>query len=693
MKLKVKKSIKAGNNTVEVKKTYDNLREIMDWSHQFQMIYSGVENESYFDLLYSMGIRDFLMSYHYITKKGINLNTRLKNREDVRLFIDSGAHTYQNDIEYENVTEKEWEEHLKKYLGWVRKNKEHIFAIASFDFENLVTPQIVGEWNQKYFEPFMLETGIPVCFVWHQNSFHKWEYYCQRYPYVGFSSVNTEGVPINLEEYAEKIRVAEKFDSLVHGFGMTRTAMLTELPFYTSDSTTWLVGLQYGEINYWTGSKMTRLKKDKWKGEYLDVLCNTYGLNKTKLLEEETSELIRANIFAFISAQEYVNSRLKSRMYWLKARTNKQDLSNLPADFFPSPDWFAEADSNRPGYKEYATKMNINPEYEEAETLVCDATVFLNWKNSKYRNLKEFYIKEENKSVIDTLHETYVNRIVPAQEDKINDLIAFFKACVSGENDKLLHLGTNFDRLVKERDSYIEEDYTELVDISEDEVRAKIKLFLPKPEDMSEEGAPEVEALNEEVYRKADIIPVFDERGKFIKGQVAVRKPKKMYSDKYPKFACDTCRAAAKCPEFKQGYVCSFNKMFSRYDTRDMVDIIQAMQGMVGHNLARMQKSMLIETITGENSPEVTAYINQNMSLLEGLRRMYETGSEEVLSQTKIFRADGSREETTKLTNPKEGGILAKIFGNMGKEEPKEDVDILQKQSVYVEDEEFGKVE
>lgn len=241
-------------------RNYSSLRDVMDYKQPFKIIYSGVENESYYDILYELGIRNFLMSFHYIQNKHISMSRFVDS--NVRLMIDSGAHTYQNDPKYGEVTEKEWEEHLQKYLRWADRNKDHIFAIANFDFENIVDPRTVDRWNREYFEPFMLRTGIPVCFVWHQNSYQSWEFYCKRYPYVGFSSVNTEGVSIDLSEYKEKIKVAENNDCLVHGFGMTQTNMLTQLSFYTVDSTTWLVGLQYGEINYWDKTNhMTRLKK------------------------------------------------------------------------------------------------------------------------------------------------------------------------------------------------------------------------------------------------------------------------------------------------------------------------------------------------------------------------------------------------------------------------------------------------
>ena len=660
MKKLLRSKKKESGDSTDVSKRYGNLDEVMNFTVPFELIYSGVENESYFNILYGMGVRNFLMSYHYIQTKHINMS-RFDSLDNVRLFIDSGAHTYQNDPKYSEYGLDYWEDHLQKYLKWAERNKKYIFAIASFDFENLVGGEIVDQWNKKYFEPFMLRTGIPVCFVWHQNSYNSWEYYCKRYPYVGFSSVNTEGVAIDLPEYSDKIRTAEKNNSLVHGFGMTRTSMLTELPFYSSDSTTWLVGLQYGEVNYWNGSKMSRLKKDAWKTNFLDDICSRYGLNKEKFLAEDTTELIKANIGAFIDAENFVQTRLKHRMYWLKAKTTSVDLDNLPDDFFPSPEWFKGSMTDM---ADYCKKMNINPDYEGASDLLHDVTAFLNWDNPSYGDFVSWYKEPEQDNLINELHDVYINRIVPDKESKITDLVAFFRDCVSGNNDKLLQLGTNFDRTIKERDSYIEEDDTELADLPMSEVKKRLQNLLPDKSFEADDGS-DIMALDEEIYKQAEIVPTFDEHGKFIKGQVEVRKPKQVYSKKFPKLACDTCFAAAKCPEYKSGYVCAYNKMFNRFSSRDMADIIQGMQGIVDYNMQRMQKSMIMETINGTVDPVTTQLMEANIRYLNMLRSMYENGSAEVLKQTRIVRSDGTTEETTSITNPQSGGIMEKLFSSL----------------------------
>lgn len=648
------------------KKQYTDLRQVMDYTRPLSIFYSGVEYESYLDILYNLGIRNFLMSYEYLKGKGYG---QIKKYPDMHLFIDSGAYTYITNPEFESYTVEQWEEQIHEYLNWARKHKDQIFAIADLDLQYLVGNEKVYEWRKKYFEPFMLETGIPVCFIYHEEGLDQWEYMCQRYPYVGIS-LNVDG-NVDETELRNKFKIAEKHNTLIQGMASTRTGMLTQYPFYTVDSTTWNVGLKYGEISVWTGTKMIRAKKTELDTKVFPYISK-YDLkfDFDLIREEDKTEMIRVNAYAFVQAEKFIHERLKSLMYWFKARAVKVDVNNLPDDFFPSIKWF-EGAPNPDSMKEYARQMNINPELPEGElaNAIADMTVFLNWNDPEYSPIKQNYTAE----IIDGLHDMFVNRIVSSQDEKIADLTNFFRDCLSGNNDKLLNLGTNFDRIVKERDHYIDDTEDELVDLTPEELKLKLAGLLPTPKD--EESAPEIDSLDEEIYRQANIVPVFDEKGRFLKGQQAVRKPKKVYSKKYPKFACDTCYAAQKCPEYKAGYVCAYNDMFNRFDTRSMGDIIQAVQGIVEHNMARMQRAMIMEVMNGTIDPVTSQLMDTNIRYMQMLKQMYEFGSPEVLRQTHIIRADGSEEKTTSITNPQSGGILERLFGGMTKDDsPKETV-------------------
>lgn len=655
------------------KSEYTNLREVMDYTRPFAIFYSGVESDTYFQGCYDMGIRNFLMSYQYVMGK--NITTKYADY-DISLFIDSGAFTYMGDNKYLDYTEEQWEKQINQYLTWAERHKDKVFAIANLDLERLVGGDKVEEWNKKYFEPFMLRTGIPVCFIYHTDGTSMtWEQYCQRYPYVGISSgvVDDNGdLFANLTAY---LKVAEKYNTLVHGMGMTKTSILPQLPFYTVDSTSWKAGFRYGKLAIWNGNKVQMFSKNDWETKALKYTRSydlTPPLDEEKLYDFDEPEVLRANVYAYMRAEEYIIDRLKPLTYWFKKRTVKIDVDNLPDDFFPDEGWFADTPTTDPSVKEYAQKMNINPDCDEVYNIVYDMTMFLNWDKEEFETRREEYIENDG-LLITELHDRFINRIVPDLDTKVEDLQNFYRECLSGENDTLLQLGTNFDRVMKERDSYIEEDDGEYVDIDPDELRERVHSLVEIPED--DEGEAEFEKLDKEIFEKAQIVPVFGEDGKFIKGQVYRRKPKKVYSAKYPKYACDTCMSAAKCPEYRSGYVCAYSKMFSRFSTRDMGDVIEAMQGMVDYNLSRMQKAMVNEVLTGVTDGTVSALMSQNMQMLNTLKQMYEAGNPEVLRHTSVIRADGTREEVTQVTNPQSGGILEKIFGGMSSaKEPEEKI-------------------
>jgi hypothetical protein len=276
--------------------------------------------------------------------------------------------------------------------------------------------------------------------------------------------------------------------------------------------------------------------------------------------------------------------------------------------------------------------------------------------------------------------------VVAGDDEKIQDLINFYTECALGKSEKLLVYGTNFDRTVREREKYIEEDTHELVDISQETVRMKLQKLLPTPEEGK--PAPEIDELDDEVFKQVDIVPVRDAGGKFLKGQQQVYKPKQIVSDKFPKLACDTCHASARCTEYKPGHACAYHKLFKRFDTRNMTDLIEAMQGMVGLNLERMQRVALFELLgTGLPDPTLSGMIDQNMRLVNALKQLYESGSEEVLRHTKVVRADGSTEESTSVRNPQSGGILEKLFMSKSSEPVRENEgDLVEVQAVKVAD-------
>lgn len=1091
--------------------------EQMNYDKKFTMVYSGVENKNNFQTLYDLGVRNFLMSYHYLKNKASVEN----KRDDIKFFIDSGAHTFQNGEEYQDWEKEDWETYIEEYLDWVEKNQDMIFAIADLDIHQLVGYSQVEEWRKKYFEPFMVRTGIPVCFVWHtSDGLEGWERMCERYPYVGISWVADE---LGDNQAQSMFNTARQHNTLVHGFGMTQTSLLPKLPFYTVDSsvtgdssilvkdkirnevkrldieefynlqeeysyrtsdveeraecfgyetltvdsnnnvvweklkavvkhtvtkdlykfkveggrevtctddhsiltmdkegnlvetkanqlkegdymlapmsysneqpkakevvttvqeknyskkklkelnirltdeflqflglwvgdgcyykddkgtiglscyqdseckavidkvseqfncnpyvspngidvrlscinlkrvminlgfngesstkfvpsfiysldkaqiaqflrgyfsadgtgvscecstvseklkddlvelltmfniftsvsyypskeynimgkegitkgiwrvtirdrqsklkfldkikflqdyknsdlketinnisnknnirnarrhcipvsllkddriyysngrsekltsqkrvgrninddnfnnkvvdndllfleikeiekvseskevevydlsvdnyerffangllvhnTTWMVGMQYGELSYWTGNKMKRLKKDKWN-EYKGKL-EKLGIDFEKLKNEEKKEVIKANIVPFQQAEQYIRERLDNKMYWLgsiSATTNRLD-----SDVFPSLDWLS-GETQFDNWKQYAQNLNIKVQQRSAGiNAVIDAVMFSHWEKEDYQDfIENAYLAEEG--VIESLHDFYINEVVEGREQMLEDLRDYFTKVVTGE--EILDLSGGAKR-AEEREEYVTEDRYDYEDISKEEVLDELSNLLPSADD-EEDPHPDISELDDEIFDEAGIQPVRDEKGRFVKGQKKVRKPKNIYSKKYPKLSCDTCYAAQTCPEFESGKVCAFNKMFDRFDTRDMGDIVEAMQGMVNLNLKRMQRVAIFEQLDG-GMPDgnLTQLIDQNMNLLNKLKEIYKAGDQEVLRRTMVKRADGTMEETIEAKNPQDKGILSQLFAGESnraeKEEEKEEpIDITE---------------
>lgn len=673
VKKKTKAAVKEGKNRVEqaVEKEeqpkYTDLHQVMDYTRPLTIFFSGVEYESYLDILYDLGIRNFLMSYEYLKGKGSFV---LKKYHDVHIFIDSGAFTYMSDPKYADYTVEQWEQQIHEYLKWIEKHKDNIFAFADLDLQYLpnVGYEKVYEWRKKYFEPFMLHTGVPCCFIYHDDGLEYWDYMCKRYPYVGMST-NIDAQ--NSEEIIkEMFRIAEKHNALVQGMATTDTRILTDLPFYTVDSTTWNVGLKYGEISVWDTTRMRRIKKTEFETKAFPAISKyDIKFDFDLIKEEDKTEMVRVNAYAFVMAEHYVRDRLKAKMYWMKSKAVKNDVYDL--SIYPPPEILQDGD-----IIQYAKSMNINPESDEADNLVYLGTIIMLKDTKEYGGFKYVLNEEHIIPIVTGLHDKFVNRITNSYEEQIEDLKKFFTGCISGEDDTLLQLGTNFDRIVKEREDYIEDEpeYEE-VDISPEEVRVRLAQCLPAPGD---EYDGDIEKLDEEVYKKVDIVPTWGPDGKLLKGQTKVRKPKQVYSSKFPKFSCDTCYAAQRCKEYKPGYVCAFQKMFNRFDTRNQSDIIASIQGIVNHNMTRMQRAMIMEVMNGTIDPVVSQLMDTNVRYMQMLNQLYENSNAEILRQSRIVRSDGTVEEHTQVQNPQSGGIMEKLFSSLAQGSQKDDEDIIE---------------
>ena len=224
--------------------------------------------------------------------------------------------------------------------------------------------------------------------------------------------------------------------------------------------------------------------------------------------------MIRVNVQAFQKAEEYIQEKAKGRMYWLKPTVTTQSIEDIE---FPSAEWL---ESDKLDWVDWGKKFNINTEFTDPadidfiQSLITDISCILNWEREDYQPfIEEVYTTD----VLKEIHMSWINQVVANDQARIEDLQNFFRECLEGKNDRLLMLGTNFDRHSKERDNYIEEDLEETIDLTEEQFVTEVKKVLPPSL-----TAPEIDELDDEIFKDNGLVAVRDEKGTFLKGQKKV---------------------------------------------------------------------------------------------------------------------------------------------------------------------------
>jgi hypothetical protein len=459
---------------------------------------------------------------------------------------------------------------------------------------------------------------------------------------------------------------------------VTSFDFMTKIPFYTVDSTTWLVGTQFGELNFFDGRKMKRLKKAVWKTQYRNKLIEL-GANWNLAEREEPYELIRINVLTFLQVEKYVRSLMKNKMYWIKDGFKKMDKIEMPkrtekdmipADALPQYEWF---DGDKEDWEDYCFELGIdvNLGQEEAVNILLHYVNFISFNREaldKYTDDAIFYF-------VDLFG---LKEVCNTRKKAMEVLPQYFNDNARGARHDFEHASENTGDVrvkPKEREEYIEEEAVTTVEIDKKTVESVLSQFIPENSEM-----PEVEEYDR-ILASQGIVAVRDEKGRLLKGQQLVRKKKNIYPESMYKLSCDTCIKSMSCPDYQEGYVCAYNKMFKRFNTRDMRDIQDAMHSIAEMSLERLQRAMMFEMLDGGVlDPTVSGLMGESVKYMQMIQQMDNLGKQLVAQQRVVVDAQGNSETVTTVSaNPQQGGVLAKLFGGMGdskKGEEKEVIDI-----------------
>lgn len=152
------------------------------------------------------------------------------------IFADSGAYS---------AASQGAEVDIREYGQWLTKWSSILTVKSNLD--------VIGNPEQSMKNQRQLEAmGHKVLPVFHVGSpFTELEKLCEEYPYVALGGMVPYSTA-NLGSWLVKcFRVAAKYDTVFHGFGMTRREYLNDFAFYSVDSSAWGASFMFGNLELW----------------------------------------------------------------------------------------------------------------------------------------------------------------------------------------------------------------------------------------------------------------------------------------------------------------------------------------------------------------------------------------------------------------------------------------------------------
>lgn len=226
--------------------------------------------------------RDLLNQCDYILESFYSIKEwQMPYIKNCKMFLlDSGA--FSMFTKGHNLTEKDWEDYVTKYIEFI--NKWDIQYFFELDVDRILGIKKVEEIRAR----IERETGKKCIPVWHKE--RGWDYFkqmCEDYDYVAIGGIakNPNGRQIE-KLFPYFIQYAHRKGCKIHGLGYTSTRKLKEYHFDTVDSTSWLAGGQFGSIQTYKNGEIkpykkpenTRLKSKGKEGLSLQRFCFTEWL-------------------------------------------------------------------------------------------------------------------------------------------------------------------------------------------------------------------------------------------------------------------------------------------------------------------------------------------------------------------------------------------------------------------------------
>ena len=301
-------------------------------------------NKKFMSLFERAGVKNVLVSYHYIRKHPELAKDLLQQvRDRGGLFMtDSGAFSFLNDKDFK--PEKfDWQGYVQEYTEWLDQNKSYIFSACNLDVDNYVGADKVRYWNETFFAPLM--DDLHIIYVAHKNVFGRGELdafkeYCNEYDYV---AVN-EGFKSQVNAIYQTAKITK---TNIHGLAWTKPTLLTDNPFFSVDSSSWVNYQKYGATPVFDGTNFSQYDmKNKAIRTTLKKLCDKYDVKHYEFVhelfegtdkhndDEGLTFSLRTWLDVFEHIKKFARTKLKTTVG--EMLENKQTIFNEPKPVRPA---------------------------------------------------------------------------------------------------------------------------------------------------------------------------------------------------------------------------------------------------------------------------------------------------------------------------------------------------------------------
>lgn len=316
------------------------------------ILLAGMESKKSLEMAVKHNVKGVLVSAFYMKKKSKSHLDFIYDNFDF-ILIDSGAYTFkarwksrrqerfkelygeENWEEYYGNHEKymewrdtpeadrmwqqiltevsEWEEEFKDYLDTDKRFKDKSkFRIAELDVGNL---ELRLE-RQKRFK----KRGHKVFPVLQESDDKEYSMKIIREnEYMGIGDLVASGSKYTVADFNLVFREAKKWNTKIHGFGMTTQDPMIKSPFFSVDSTSWLSGARFGTTYEFKNGQLKVYdgNNKKIRQQFRDA-CKEHEIDYEKLVNDDSMAVNEWNLVQWNMYSEWLTKSpmKKKQEYW-----------------------------------------------------------------------------------------------------------------------------------------------------------------------------------------------------------------------------------------------------------------------------------------------------------------------------------------------------------------------------------------